>query len=189
MKPIITLITILFVSLLSSPSWSDTLTMDDLVERNDLYYKKFRDVPFTGEVSGKHQGSFKKGKREGVWISYYDNGQIRDKTNFKNGKHEGSHISYYDDGTLWVKTTMKNGKEHGLSEFYYSSDYGGRPQWKGHNTNGERDGDWIGWWDNGQLHYKGRYVNGKEEGKWIVYSDDGSVSKEYTGFFKNGIKQ
>ena len=26
--------------------------MDDLVERDGLYYKKFTDVPFTGEISG-----------------------------------------------------------------------------------------------------------------------------------------
>ena len=42
--------------------------MDDLVERNNLYYKKFTDVPFTGVVSGKGNGQFKKGKREGKWV-------------------------------------------------------------------------------------------------------------------------
>ena len=41
MKKII-LITILLISLISSPSWSETLTMDDLVEKEDLlFYKKF----------------------------------------------------------------------------------------------------------------------------------------------------
>ena len=33
-------------------------TMDDLVKRDGLHYKKFTDVPFTGEVTGKKQGSF-----------------------------------------------------------------------------------------------------------------------------------
>ena len=56
-KPINTLAAILFISLLSSPSWSATL--DDLVERNGLYYEKFTDVPFSGEVTGSAQGSFK----------------------------------------------------------------------------------------------------------------------------------
>jgi hypothetical protein len=32
-------------------------TMDDLVKRDGLHYKKFTDVPFTGEVTGKKQGS------------------------------------------------------------------------------------------------------------------------------------
>ncbi len=180
---------IISIFLLSSPTWSETLTIDDLVERNETYYKKFSDIPFTGEISGKANGKFKKGKREGLWISYHDNGQLFIKTNFKNGKHEGSYISYYSDGTLWVKTTMKNGKEHGISEYYYSREFGGRPQWKGHKKNGERDGDWIGWHENGQLHFKGKYINGKEEGEWVVYLEDGSLSKKGSGFFRNGVKQ
>tara|TARA_B110000211_G_scaffold155918_1_gene176759 strand:+ start:342 stop:458 length:117 start_codon:yes stop_codon:yes gene_type:complete len=35
------------------------MTLDDLVEREGLYYEKFTDVPFTGEVTGRKQGSFK----------------------------------------------------------------------------------------------------------------------------------
>ena len=57
MKTLNPIIVILFVSLLSSPSWSET--MDDLVERDGLYYKKFTNTPFTGEVSGIQSGGFK----------------------------------------------------------------------------------------------------------------------------------
>ena len=54
-------------------------TMGDLVERDGLHYKKSTDVPFTGEVRRKEQGSIRNGKREGVWASYYENGQLEDK--------------------------------------------------------------------------------------------------------------
>ena len=57
MKPIKTLLTILVISLLSSPSWSET--MDDLVKREGIYYQKFTDVPFTRKVTGKEKESFK----------------------------------------------------------------------------------------------------------------------------------
>ena len=43
---------------------------EDLVERDGLYYPKFSEVPFTG----KTQGSFRKGKKHGPWVGYYDNG-------------------------------------------------------------------------------------------------------------------
>ena len=43
---------------LSSPSWSEALNIDDLIERNGLYFEKFTDVPFTGEISGKEVGRF-----------------------------------------------------------------------------------------------------------------------------------
>ena len=76
MRHLTTLITILFISLLSSPSLSETVSLDDLVKRNDLYFEKFTDVPFTGEVSGQYNGKFKNGKRKGKWLSYYSNSSI-----------------------------------------------------------------------------------------------------------------
>ena len=33
--------------------------MNDLVERNGLYYKKFTDIPFTGELTGIESGKIK----------------------------------------------------------------------------------------------------------------------------------
>lgn len=88
-----TLLVILFISLLSSPSWSETI--DDLVFRDGISYLKFSDVPFTGEISGNHvifgdvRGSVKNGKREGAWVTYYGNGQLKEKGNYKNGKKDG----------------------------------------------------------------------------------------------------
>ena len=52
------------------------MTMDDLVERNNLYYKRFSFVPYTGGISGyrveggeelSEKGSFRKGKKNGEW--------------------------------------------------------------------------------------------------------------------------
>ena len=60
--------------------------MDDLVERESTYYKKFSDVPFTGEVEGQIQGSIKYGKKEGYWVSYWPNGQLQYKGDYKNGR-------------------------------------------------------------------------------------------------------
>ena len=64
-------------------------TMDDLVERpkwSGIYYKKFTEVPFTGKVTGKTQGTFRNGKEHGPWVSYYANGQLGSKGTFKDGK-------------------------------------------------------------------------------------------------------
>ena len=107
MNTIKTLLTILVISLLSTPSWS--VTLGDLVERNDLYYKQFTDVPYTGEVTGSEQGSFRNGEREGAWISYWDNGQLNYKGNYNNGKREGSYELYYRNGQLNKKMKWKHG--------------------------------------------------------------------------------
>ena len=83
-----TLLTICLI-LFALPSWGETLTMDDLVISDDLYYKKFTNVPFTGEVSGRANGNFKKGKKDGEWLVYYDNGQLESKENYKDGEKDG----------------------------------------------------------------------------------------------------
>ena len=135
MKLINTLLTILFISLLSSPSWS--VTFGELVERDGLYYEKFTDVPYTGKVTGEEQGSFRNGEREGTWVSYWENGQLSFKENYKNGKEEGEYISYWGDGRLLTK---------------------------------------------------GNFKNGKATGAWVGYLKDGTVFKDWTGTFKDGKK-
>ena len=87
--------------------------MDDLVKRGGLYYKQFTDVPFSGKVTGKNQGSFKNGERDGAWISYRKNGQLLSEGNYKNGQQEGSWVIYHENGQLLYKGNFKNGKKEG----------------------------------------------------------------------------
>ena len=57
------IIPLVLMSLVSFPSWG--LSMDDLVHREGVWYKKFTDVPFTGEVDeGLERGSMKNEKNE-----------------------------------------------------------------------------------------------------------------------------
>ena len=93
--------------------------MDDLVERDGIHYKKFSDVPFTGEVKGKYQGRFKNGEMDGPWVSYYDNGQLHTKGTAKNGKQEGPWVFYHENGQLMQKGDFKNGKKEGRWVIYY----------------------------------------------------------------------
>ena len=60
-------------------------TMDDLVLREGLYYKKFSLVPFTGKITGRNQGKIKKGNKVGPWVSYHKNGQLYEEGTFKDG--------------------------------------------------------------------------------------------------------
>ena len=97
------------MSLVSFPSWGET--MDDLIERDNVYYKKFSDVPFTGKVTGETQGYLNKGIKIDWWEEYWPNGQLKTKVWFKNGKREGSFVMYWDTGQLGSKGNYKNGKQ------------------------------------------------------------------------------
>ena len=57
-------------------------------------------------------------------------------------------------------------------------------EWRG----GVRVGEWVHYFENGQLYGKGSYKNGKKEGEWIDYRKDGTVNSERSGTFKNGKK-
>ena len=156
MKPIITFITILFITLLSSPSWSET--MEDLVKRDGLYYKKFTDVPFSGVITGQRNGKIKKGKRSGLWKIYNENGQLSERVEYKDGKIYGLWEYYYENGQVTMRGNFKDGKPHGLLEDYY---------------------------ENGQLSSKGSYRDGKKEGLWEYFNKDGSVNTEKTGIYND----
>ena len=158
MKTLLTL-PLLLLSLISFPSWS--VTMDDLVERDGIHYKKFSDVPFTGEVEGREQGKFKNGKREGPWVEFYENGQLFIKGEYRNDKQEGPWVEYYNDG--WWRS-------------------------KGGYRNGWKDGPWVTYNANGQLDSKGEYRSGKHEGRWVYYDYYGILIKGLSGVFKNDVK-
>ena len=81
--------------------------MKDLVEREGLFYKKFTDVPFTGE----EQKEFENGEKKDPHVSYHDNGQLLEKGTRKNGKEDGPWVGFLQDGTVNEKLTgtFKNG--------------------------------------------------------------------------------
>ena len=122
--PPILLLTLLFPSLALGES------MGDLVVRNGLHYKKFSDVPFTGKVTGKSQGSFrtegsfKDGKKDGRWVSYYPDGRLFYKGTYKDDKKVGPWVDYWDAGKLMHKGTYKDDK---------------------------KDGPWVGYWIDGTV--------------------------------------
>ena len=79
--------------------------MDDLVYRDGLYYKKFTVVPFTGKITGEWQGAFRNGKREGPWVEYHNNGQLKKKGTYKDGEEVGTWVHYDSTGS---ETTIEN---------------------------------------------------------------------------------
>jgi antitoxin component YwqK of YwqJK toxin-antitoxin module len=98
--------------------FSETVSPNDLVIRNGMFYKKFTDVPFIGDVSGKQNGTIINGKRDGFWESYYENGQLNWKGNYKDDCLDGPWEYYYDNGQLSYKGNYIGGKEDGIFEHY-----------------------------------------------------------------------
>ena len=149
MKSLTLILTTLF--LFSSPVvWGEEVDYDDLVFRDGLYYKKFTDEPFSGDVVGQERGKVVKGKPEGKWTRWRENGQLIQRKNYKNGIPDGLFEWYYENGQLSSRGHYKNGKYDGLYESYYP---------------------------NGQLGSRGHYKNYKQVGKWEYYNEDGTLDR------------
>ena len=123
MKHITTVITIFFISLLSSPSWSEghsnfvtsfvstgVASLNDLIKNpsNGLYYRKFTSEPFTGSIV-PFTGSVFDAEGPGGFFM---------KATVKDGIFDGLYELYHPNGLLWVKTFFKDGKDVGPTEYY-----------------------------------------------------------------------
>ena len=92
---------IIFSLLLTSVSWSKDIDADDLRYRSGLYYEKYSDKPFTGDVTGQVRGKLKKGKYHGKVEYYWSNGALAIKSYYKKGKIEGESVEY--DSMGWLR--------------------------------------------------------------------------------------
>tara|TARA_Y100001934_G_C11754095_1_gene496101 strand:- start:73 stop:486 length:414 start_codon:yes stop_codon:yes gene_type:complete len=120
------------------PSIGVSVERKDLVWRNGLYYQKFSNVPFTGNITaGREQGWLRNGKKEGLWLSYWSNGQLHAKIYYKAGKRHGLYLNYRMSGVLRGKGTYKNGRREG--RWVYLDRYGNYdPEFSGTYRNGSK---------------------------------------------------
>ena len=85
-----------FCLALGTEVYAEALSGDQIVEKNGISYSTLTNEPYDGSVinlfsNGQldYKGSFKNGKKEGIWVGYYLDGQLRFKGRYKNGKRHG----------------------------------------------------------------------------------------------------
>ena len=135
------LLTIFCLVLLSSYSYSEEVSEDQLVEREGVYYKKFSPTPFTGTL-----------------VEFYETGQLEGRENLKNGLLQGDFVVFYENGQLEERGNYKDGERDGLWEEYEEN---GQLLMKGNYTDGEREGPWEVYHD-GSVVFNFCYKNGED---------------------------
>ena len=75
---------------------AEALSGKQIVEKDGISYSILSNEPYDGAVinffsNGQldYKGSFKNGRKEGIWVGYYLDGQLRFKGRYKNGKRHG----------------------------------------------------------------------------------------------------
>ena len=196
------------------PTWSNSLSLDDLILRDGLYFEKFSNTPFTGNVSGLSEGQIKNGLKFGDWYYWYESGQLYQSVTYDAGKEIGASIIYYENGRIFSK--MKNKwtgdsliqsyekfREDGskidkgtlisptgellysfLQDWFTSFHDNNQIKSQGKYLRGMKNGEWKYYFSNGKLKYKGKYVYGKFDGLWETFSETGVL--EQSKIYKNG---
>ena len=122
----------------------------------DILYEHFK-FKFTDIALPEINRVGKYGEKEGLWVKYYKNGNVKYSWNYKDGKKEGETLIYYKNGQLEKKGNYKDDKKEGEWLNYYKD---GQLQYKGNYKYGEYDGEWLNYYKNGQLEQIKIWKNG-----------------------------
>jgi antitoxin component YwqK of YwqJK toxin-antitoxin module len=88
--------------------------------------------------------------KDGVWKTYYPEGQVAEEVIYRNGLREGPWIQYFTDGKVKMKVSYINDKLEGQYFVYHL---------------------------NGNVEVSGTYVNSEKDGTWIYLDDTGATEK------------
>jgi antitoxin component YwqK of YwqJK toxin-antitoxin module len=127
---------------------------------------------------------FKSNKKDKLFKTYYENGQLEKEGAKKDGKQEGLWKTYHENGQLELEENFKDGERDGLCKYYHEN---GQLKEEGNAKDGEQEGLWKSYHENGQLRGEGNYKEGKQEGLWKYYHENGQLKEE--GNFKDGERE
>ena len=127
-----------------------------------------------GQIAAK--GLFFKSLKDSTWLyySYYDH-SLTASESYNKGARQGMMLSYYNNGDVSEKLEWKNDQRDGIWEQYYK---GGVLKMKGNYAGNKLDGDFFVYDEKGKPYLKGRYADDRRQGKWTFFREDGTVEAE-----------
>ncbi|MBP2830575.1 hypothetical protein J8281_00130 [Aquimarina sp. U1-2] len=103
--------------------------------------------------------AYQSGKLDGQQLTYFENGQLTEKTTYVDGKRQGKRMMYSEKGTLLKEFTYENDQLHGDTKYY--------------DTQGE-------------LIIEGTYKKDRKDGIWKYYENGKLIEQKQFPLQKNG---
>ncbi len=127
------------------------------------------------------EGFVSNGLREGAWITYTPEGQVKTVTTYVGGQVNGIFLEFDNQYRLVSKTGYKNNDFHGVAKkFKFNRVIEELPY-----NNGKLEGLYKKYFENnGKLQIEAMYSNGVQDGIMRYYNSEGRPTMEYT--YKNG---
>ncbi len=147
---------------------------------------------------GESKVDVSRGREEGHWREWYENGQLMSDANYANGQRIGQYSEWYENGQKKFEASYKllttiTGTQTSTS--YSNGSFNGSRWTVDHED--RMEGPAREWYENGQLMSEGVYVKGNRDGLWKEYYSNGNlqmeaifdrskVSGSVTEYFENG---
>jgi uncharacterized protein len=132
------------------------------------------------------EGEYSKGKAEGPWTFWFKDGQKRSSGKYENGDRQGEWEFLHRNGALKSKPTFLDGEKNGPSIFYYDN---GDKEEEYNYSKGKRNGEFVEYYKGNKPRQKGKFVKDSLEGVYEEYWENGNLSAkgEYSDNKKNGL--
>lgn len=167
-----TVILVLLMALLPNGNVSSQETQRNLFDAEGQktgYWAIFSPEDF----SIMEEGSYVDGKKDGLWKTYFPNGNVSHEITWRNGVARGSVRSYYPDGKLREEGNWQEFCWVGTYRYYHPT---GQSAYEFHfNRNGRREGEQRYFYPDGVLKYRGKWDNGAILGQVEVYNATGDL--------------
>ena len=84
-------------------------------------------------------------------------------------------VDLNEEKVVWIHIWYKDCKKKGEWVLYYEN---GQLYHKGELNNDIKVGEWVYYYNNGQLEKKGKYKDGNRVGEWFFYKKDGTIDQK-----------
>lgn len=130
------------------------------------------------------EGNIAKGKKQGAWHYFYNNGNIKIKDFFKDDISEGIKENYTQEGYLYSKYHQSNNEINGLYQTFHDAQILKQFYYQ----NGEQNGPFKVFYPNGRLSYEGFSKDDESHFKQFSYTQSGRLFTEMEYWYGFMIK-
>lgn len=140
------------------------------VHAGDGHVSRARHFHLTGSLMAT--GKYVDQQKDSTWTYYSGSGELRKVENYRKGKLHGEQTTYYPGGAKAEVEHYDNGVLHGETKGWFAN---GNLRMAANYEKSEADGPMLFNFPSGKKEIEGRMVNGDRDGAWFYYNEDGSV--------------
>ncbi len=167
---------------ISIETFEDKTKMQEIQWKNGLIDGTKTEY-FKGGVAVRAKLNFKEGKRNGAFLYYHLNGQLKLCGKYVNDLLDSTVNAFYDNGNPKYTFTYLMGEKTGLSISYYNN---GNIEQKVELINEKPNGKMETYYEAGNIRLITTYNQGIREGQFLRYHLNGTIAEE--SYFKDGIQ-